>query len=102
MTTRARAVLVAIPLLSAVLGVAIAILVGAPAGAGHSCPAGAPESACRYPPDTARWDLVWAAGGLAVGALASGTVAWARRRRPTGDYETIAGPPIDGGRGDRG
>jgi hypothetical protein len=101
-TTRARAILIVIPLLTAAIGIATATLVGAPVGAGHSCPAGAPDSACRYPPDTARWDLVWTAGGLAAGALASVTIALARRRRPSAEHETIAGPTIDGGRVDQG
>jgi hypothetical protein len=82
MRTRTVAVLYAIPVATAALGYAISTIVGAPSGADHSCPSSAPISACRYPPNTARWALEWTAGGLLVG-VALTAIAWAilRRRR---------------------
>jgi hypothetical protein len=80
-----RAILLAIPLIGAAIGYLISVIVGAPPGPGHSCPFGAPPSACEYPPDTARWALVWTAGGLLVGIVVTVIVAavLARSARPT-------------------
>jgi hypothetical protein len=70
-----------IPLVGALVGLGFASVVPAPPGAGHSCPAGVPRSACSYPPDQARWLLVWALAGFVVGLIALCVAVLRFRRR---------------------
>jgi hypothetical protein len=86
-----RAVLLALPVLFAAAGYVVGVIVGAPPGADHSCPPGAPGWACRYPPDTAGWELRWTLGGLLAGAVVSAiTAAVLAARSPRRPAETAA------------
>jgi hypothetical protein len=58
---------IGLAMVSGVLGVIVAMAVGAPIGPDHSCPSGSSASACHYPPDARAWLLSWGAGGVAIG-----------------------------------
>jgi hypothetical protein len=62
-------VLLLVSVVVALVGLGFASLVPAPQGAAHSCPAGASRSACSYPPNQARWLVLWAVAGFVVGLI---------------------------------
>lgn len=72
---RTPAFIVGITLVLGALAVVIAAMLGAPAGPDHSCPGGAPASACHYPPDTTAWLLGWAVGGIVSGLTLGSLIA---------------------------
>ncbi len=57
------------------LGVVVALLIGAPLGEDHGCPAGASVDACHYPPDVGSWLVSWGAGGVLLGLAVATFVA---------------------------
>ena len=70
---------IAIPFLSGGIGLLFANMISAQRGAEHSCPAGAPRSACFYAPDQTSWDVAWTVSGLVVGIIL-GASYWASHR----------------------
>jgi hypothetical protein len=62
-------------MLGLVVGVLAALVEPVRYGGDHSCPGGAPLSACTYPPDLIHQRIAWGLTGLAAGALAA-LLAW--------------------------
>jgi hypothetical protein len=67
------------------LGFGLSHALHAPSGGPHSCPEGAPPSACVYPPDQAAWTKEWIIGcalaGLIIAAMLLRRLTNTRSRR---------------------
>lgn len=74
-------VLCFIPLIGALVGLAIAGALGAPRGAEHHCPPGSPPDLCSYPPDRFLWFSAWAIAGCLVGLVVVYVAVQVRRHR---------------------
>ena len=80
---RSPLLVLALAALGGSVALALALVIGAPLGADHSCPAGAPVTSCHYPPNTAAWLVEWGVGGVVVG-LALAIVIVVRFLSPAG------------------
>lgn len=69
---RRRATLALLPVLGLLVGLAAAFIWPDQHGVGHACSAGAPASACFYPPDLLRQRVRSSLGGLLAGTF----LAW--------------------------
>ena len=66
---RSPLLVLALAVLGGSVALVVALVIGAPLGADHSCPAGAPVTSCHYPPDTTPWLVEWGVGGALLGVV---------------------------------